>query len=325
MPVKIIDILILRDAMPSSIAITADLLASANRILAVRGRPAAFSVRATGSGARAARPLLASLPSPGDIPADLIIVPGLGFHTEASVHAGLVRKDASAAQRHLAEALHLGAEIAASCSAVFLLAATGMLDGRRATTTWWLAPLFRRLYPTVTLETDALVTRDGPITTAGAAMAQLDLMLALISRHASPKLAADCARYLVLDQRTSQAPYASMDLLAASDAQVARATKWARARLDQDFTVDELADAAGLAPRTFARRVERATGVSPVRLIQRLRIDRAVKLLETTRLPIEEIARQVGYADASTLRRLLRRETGGNPHALRSAARTKSA
>ncbi|WP_309117020.1 helix-turn-helix domain-containing protein [Saccharothrix sp.] len=95
------------------------------------------------------------------------------------------------------------------------------------------------------------------------------------------------------------------------------AERWARARLAEDVSVGDVAAAAGMSTRTFARRVERATGLSPVRFLQRLRVETALDLLATTRLPVDEIARRVGYIDPTTLRRVLRRETGRSPRDLR--------
>jgi AraC-like DNA-binding protein len=112
----------------------------------------------------------------------------------------------------------------------------------------------------------------------------------------------------------------ALGFLAAADPQIAKAEAWARARLDRAFTVDDVARAAGLAPRTFARRTESATGQSPVRFLQRLRVDAAIELIETTRLPFEEIARRVGYAEPSTLRRLLQRTAGQGPRGLRNGS-----
>ncbi|GGB33224.1 hypothetical protein GCM10011505_13410 [Tistrella bauzanensis] len=157
------------------------------------------------------------------------------------------------------------------------------------------------------LDVDALVVQDGAVTTAGAAMAQMDLMLAVIARHGGPGLAQDCARLLLLDHRRSQARYMAPGFMAATDDCIARAGAWARARLDQPFTINQLAAAMGMAPRTLARRMARATGLSPVGFVQRLRIERATELLDTTTLPLDEIARRVGYAEPSTLRRLMRR------------------
>lgn len=319
---KLIELQVLDGAMPSSVAITADVLATANRLRAARGRPPAFALRATGSGARAARGLAALvLPEPLDDTAraaDVVVVASLVATTEAAVTERLTRPDARAARRAIEAAVARGADVAASCSAVFLVASAGVLDDRRATTTWWLAPAFQRMFPRVALDAEAMVVTDGPVMTAGAAMAHLDLMLALVARHCGARTADGCARFLLLDARRSQSRYMALGFLAAQDAAVARAGRWARERLSTGVTVEALAHAADMAPRTFARRVARATGLSPVHFLQRLRVERAVELLETTELSVEAIARAVGYAEPTTLRRLLRRELGGRPRELRA-------
>lgn len=315
-----IEVLVLSGSMPSSVAITLDVLATANRLQEARGRSPAFSVRLAGSGARTAASLATGarlVTGNGVRDADVVVVPGLGMTTEEEVTVRLARRDAGLARRRLAAAVEGGAHVATSCSGAFLFAAAGLLDGRRASTTWWLAPLFRRMHPSVILDPDALVVTDGPVTTAGAAMAQMDLMLAIVARRAGARLADACARYLLLDKRRSQSRYMALGFLAAADERVARAERWARKRLGEDFTVDDFAKSAALSPRTFARRVERAVGLSPVRFLQRLRVERAVELLETTKLSLEEIARQVGYAEPSTLRRLIHRSGLSGPRHLR--------
>lgn len=320
---RLVELQVLRGAMPSCVAITADVLATANRLRAARGRPPAFALRIAGSGARTARSLVEGLSLDGGSEAtreaDVVLVASLVTVTEGAVLERLTERDVPPARRAIERAAARGAAVAASCSAVFLVASTGVLDGRRATTTWWLAPAFRRMHPAVQLDADAMVVADGPVTTAGAAMAHLDLMLALVTQHGGAALAEQCARYLLLDGRPSQARYMALGFLAAQDASVARAERWAQSQLASGVTVDALAEAAGLAPRTFARRVARATGLSPVRFLQRLRVERAVELLETTSLSVEEIARRVGYAEPTTLRRLLHREAGGTPRSLRRA------
>lgn len=317
---KHVEVLVLEAASPSSVAITLELLETANRLRRVAGRPAAFEVRLAGSGAAAARDFFGVLLARDTDPTpDVVVVPGLALATESAVLEGLQRPDMVAARDRLAHAARAGSEVASSCSAVFLAAAAGLLEGRRATTTWWLSPLFRRLYPGVRLDAEAMVVTDGGVTTAAAAMAQMDLMLSVITRHADPQLAERCARYMLLESRASQARYMAISFLVSADERIARAERWARERLDESFPIERLAEAAGLSPRTFARRVSRTTGLSPVRFLQRLRVERAVELLETTRLPLDEIARQVGYAEPSTLRRLLRREGSAGAREIRSA------
>lgn len=316
----VVEVLILKGASPSSVAITCELLQTANRMRAAAGRPPAFAVRLQGSGARAARMMFdRGLETAHAGPANVVVTPGLALADEAALVAGLARGDMAEARERLAAAFHGGAEIASSCSGVFLAASAGVLDGRRATTSWWLAPLFRRMFPAVTLETDAMVVRDGKITTAGAAMAQMDLMLSLIARHGDVALAERCARYMLLETRPSQARYMAISFLSAADERVARAERWLKTRLEETIPVAAMAEAAGLAPRTFARRVERATGLSPVRFLQRLRVERAIELLEVTQLSFDEIAARVGYADPSSLRRLLRRNGALGAREIRSA------
>jgi transcriptional regulator GlxA family with amidase domain len=313
-----VEVLLLGGSMPSSVAISFDILATANRLREAAGRPPPFAAFATGPGARALRSFSAPVGvKQGE--ADVLVVPGAGFASETEVADGLRGSEAAAARRRIGAAAASGCDIAASCSSTFLLASAGLLDGRRATTTWWLAPAFRRMFPAVHLEADAVVVADGGYTTAGAAMAHINLMLALVARCASPSLADLCARYMLLDRRGSQAPYMSLAMLCTGDEKVAKVEAWARERLADGIGVGELGAAAGLEPRTFARRVKRATGLTPVAFLQRLRVERATDLLETTRLPFEEIAHRVGYSEPSTLRRLLRQQKGVAPREVRAA------
>jgi transcriptional regulator GlxA family with amidase domain len=317
----VVEVLVLKGASPSSIAVSWELLDTANRLRAAAGRPPAFAVRLRGSGARAARVMLGSVSeAPQEAPAGVLVVPGLALVNDDAVVDGLTRKDFAAARRRLVEAFRDGAEIASSCSAVFLVASAGLLDGRRATTSWWLTPLFHRMFPAVALDTDAMVLTDGRITTAGAAMAQMDLMLSVIARHGDAALAERCARYMLAEARASQARYMAISFLSAADERISRTERWLKDRLDENVSVGAMAAVAGLAPRTFARRVERITGLSPVRFLQRLRVERAVELLETTRLSLDEIAARVGYAEPSTLRRLLRRNGSPGAREIRSAS-----
>jgi len=297
--------------MASSAAITHDVMATANRISGTTKRTPPFNVTTVRCGPNRSNASLRG--------ADLIIVPGLGTPTADELEAKL---GSAACQRlcdRLVEAFEAGAMLAAPCASTFLLAEAGLLNGRRATTTWWFAPLFRRRYPEVELVTDQIVVADWPIATAGAAMAQMDLMLAIVGRFAGPGLAKACANYLLLDERQSQAPFMAISYLAKSDSRIARAEEWVRDNIARDFAMDELAEAVALAPRTFARRVAETCGVSPIQFVQRIRIETARYLLETTRLSIEQVARQVGYAEPSTLRRLMRRETRHPPGHFRRA------
>jgi transcriptional regulator GlxA family with amidase domain len=304
-------VLEIEGCMASSAAITHDVLATANRIGAAQRVPP-FKVMTVRCGSRRNDVDLRGI--------ELVIVPGLGTPSADELVTKLKSPMCRRAVDMLSRAHARGTMLAASCASTFLLAETGLLDGRRATTTWWFAPLFRQRYLEVELLAEQMVVADWPIATAGAAMAQMDLMLAVIGRFAGPGLAKACANYLLLDERRSQAPFMAITYLASQDPKMAKAEKWVRDNVAHDFAIEELANAVALAPRTFARRVSATCGVSPIQFVQRIRLETARLLLETTRLSVDEIARQVGYAEPSTLRRLIRRDTKHPPGHFRPAA-----
>jgi transcriptional regulator GlxA family with amidase domain len=174
------------------------------------------------------------------------------------------------------------------------------------TTTWWLAPLFRKRYPAVRLDESNMIVRSGRFVTAGAALGHMDLALWLV-RAASPRLASLTAKYLIVDSRPSQSAYALSDHLAHADPIVQRFEAWARARLAQGFSLDAAAKAVGASKRTLARRMQHVLGRSPLSYVQSLRVERAMHLLKTGSASVDEVAARVGYADGATLRALLRR------------------
>jgi transcriptional regulator GlxA family with amidase domain len=225
----------------------------------------------------------------------------------------LVRALASGEMREAAAVLRKwsdrGALTAAACVGTFVLAEAALLDGEEATTTWWLAPLFRQRYPRVRLIETRLIVQSNAVVTAGAALGHLDLALALI-RRASPELASVTAKYLVADARTSQATYTIPSHLVHSDPLVHKFERWARQRLAEGFSLDQAAVALASSKRTLARRMESVLGKSPLEYFQDLRVERAVHLLETSQASVDQIAAEVGYAEGVTLRALLRRKLG---------------
>jgi transcriptional regulator GlxA family with amidase domain len=141
---------------------------------------------------------------------DLVIVPALGCKIPDTIDAALARRDVHDAVEWLRRRAADGVPVTAACTATFVLAETGLLDGGSATTTWWLAPLFRQRFPRVELDESRMIVESGRFATAGAALAHLDLVLWLVRRR-SPALAALTARYLIVDSRSSQASYAIPD------------------------------------------------------------------------------------------------------------------
>lgn len=318
---KQVEIIILSGSMLSSAAATIDILQAANALRKAEHRPPAFAIRLWGSGA----PQLAANVLDGgnlnDRP-DLVIAPGLGAFDGKVLQERLRATDALAASDRLRDyGTAGGIETAGSCSGVFLLAAAGLLHNRRATTAWWLAPLLARMFPHVDVQQAQMIVTDGSLTTAGAAFAQIDLMLTLVARHASTRIADACSRYLLMDMRQSQSAVISLEFMTAGDDRLRRMRAWAEERIGENFSIGELAKAAGMSSRTLARRLAEHTGLSPNQFLQRLRAEHATTLLETTRLPVDEVAHRVGYSDSSTLRRILMRHVGQTPHALRKAGR----
>ncbi|MCX4162916.1 MULTISPECIES: GlxA family transcriptional regulator [Paraburkholderia] len=249
---------------------------------------------------------------------DWIVVPALNRMTADVLVPTLERNDVIDALGALRSWRAGGARVAAACTGTFVLAESGLLDGGEATTTWWLSPLFRQRYPHVNLDVHRIVVPSGAAVTAGAALSHLDLGLWLI-RNNSPELASLVARYLVFDTRMSQSVYAISDHLSHSDPLVEQFDRWVREHLDATLVLDVVADGLGTSTRTLTRRLNAVLGKTPVEYIQDLRIERAVHLLKTTRLTVDRIAEQVGYADGSTLRTLLRRRTGKGVRELRGA------
>ena len=249
---------------------------------------------------------------------DVLVLPGVLATTDAEVAALLARDDLQRVLALLSRAVARGALVAASCSATFFLAAAGLLDGRAATTTWWLMPAFARRFPRVELRADRVLVDSRGVITAGSAFAHADLMLAVVARLTSPSLADLVARYLVLDRRPSQARYMVLDHLRTADPAVRAVEELVVANLARQLSLTELARAARTSSRTLARRVAAATGLTPQRFAQRVRVAHAAHLLETTREPVEHIAARVGYADPAAFRRAVRRHTGQAPRELRA-------
>lgn len=239
-------------------------------------------------------------------PADCLVVPAIGFKMPKVLEAALTRADVRDAADLLRASARRERTVTAACIGTFIMAESGLLDDQRATTTWWLAPMFRQRYPRVHLEDSSMLVKSGRFVTAGAALSHMDLALYLV-RSVSPKLASLTAKYLIVDSRPSQSAYALADHLVHVDPVVQRFEIWARARLRHGFSLDAAARAVGASKRTLARRMQAVLGQSPGGYFQTLQVERAVHLLKTETASVDDIATRVGYAEGSTLRHVLRR------------------
>ncbi|MET8451880.1 helix-turn-helix domain-containing protein [Streptomyces sp. NPDC005209] len=304
----------------SGLAALLDVLEGAN---AMRGElaqpPPAWNVTTIGFRRRVrtgAGHVVETVPVGAAEDADLLLVPALAERRPEALLAHVSGPAAAPARRLVAATRARRTPIASACTGTFLLAESGVLDGLHATTSWWLAPYFRGRYPAVTVDETRMVTSSDGVTTAGAAFGHVDLALAIV-RMNSPALAELVARYLVIDERPSQAAYTISAALAQADPTLAAFERWAREHLDQPVSIADGARAIGVSERTLQRAVRRTLGTSPVRFVQDLRVERASHLLRTTGLPLEVIARKVGYEHANTLRILLRERTGATASTLR--------
>jgi len=318
-------ILVLEGAYPSSVALTLDIL-SAAAFLSARVGVAAPRWRVYSTAAHRvslahgisidAKPLPKVSRSDGSI----WIVPGLGLESPLAAPARMEQYDALTAIKALRKHAQRGGTVAASCSSVFLLREAGLLAGRRATTSWWLAPLLQRLEKGCTVDADRMVIEDSRVVTAGAAFAQIDLLLYLLRVKFGPALADSLSRVLLVDARRAQAPFMTSSLLASGNELIDQIIAYVESALPELPSLPELAGRFGMSERTLTRHVRAATGRSTLDLLQSVRFSRARMMLATTRMTVDEIAAQVGYGDATALRRMMRKLGGATPGQFRAGA-----
>jgi transcriptional regulator GlxA family with amidase domain len=216
----------------------------------------------------------------------------------------------------LRSAYRRGAIVASLCTGAFVLAAAGLLDGRRATTHWRWTATFRDRFPAVTLQPEVLYVDEGQILSGAGAAAGIDLCLYLLRREHGAAVAAALARDLVVPPHRDggQAQYLAVPMPASCDDERLNAViSWARAHLDRRLTVDELAGRAVMSPRSFARHFKAVTGTTPHAWLLSERLHRAEELLETADLPIEDVARRAGFGTAAALREQFVRRRGVPP------------
>jgi len=210
----------------------------------------------------------------------------------------------------------------------FALAAAGLLDGRRVVTHWKFADELEARYPAVTCQRDALYLNDHNLWTCGGAAAGIDLALALVEQDLGPHAALALARYFtVFLWRSAEQPQLSASLQAQSnalrtdpDVRLARLHAWIAANLNSDLRVERLAEQFGMSPRHFARAYVAATGDTPARAVETLRLEAACRLLETSGEPIKRIAETVGFGREERMRRAFQKELGTSPLGYRTQA-----
>ena len=244
----------------------------------------------------------------------------LGDDVDTLVVAGGADMDQPSADAHLIAHLQRLAggvrRVTSVCSGAFLLAAAGLLDGRRATTHWRECDLLQQRYPHVAVEPDAIYVRDGDVWTSAGVTAGIDLALALVADDHGRAAAATVARQLVVYLRRSGGQSQFSNLLAAQSADsepIRDLLTWIPDHLNDDLSLPSLARRAHLSERQLRRVFKREVGVNPVDHVERARVEAACNLLETTQNPIAEIARVCGFATPETMNRAFRRRLNTTP------------
>jgi transcriptional regulator GlxA family with amidase domain len=271
--------------------------------------PAAGPVRSSSGAALTAERL------PAEERLDTLLVAGGRGTRQAMRDAevlALVRAAAGGARR-----------IASVCTGAFLLAAAGLLDGRRATTHWRWAASLARQFPAVQVEPDRIFVRDGEVWTSAGISAGIDLALALIADDLGEAMAKRTAQELVVYHRRpgGQSQFSALLDLDRADGRFGPVLAWARERLAEPLPVKRLADRAAMSPRHFARRFAAETGTTPAKAVERLRLEAARERVEAGAEPIDRIAAATGFGDPERMRRAFLRAFGQPPQGLRRAAR----
>jgi transcriptional regulator GlxA family with amidase domain len=280
--------------------------ASANDLAAGAGGARPYELRVVAQGGKSvmasAGVTLATSPlsKPSEALDTLLVAGGEGVEAAAEnpVLVEWVRQRATQARR-----------VASVCTGAFLLAAAGLLDGRRAATHWNYCAKLAQRFPAVRVEPEPIFVCDGPVWTSAGVTAGIDLALALVEEDLGRSMALAVARYLVvfLKRPGGQAQFSAALALQAADDKFGALHDWINKHLASDLSLSALADQAGMSERSFSRHYAEATGQTPARAIERLRVEAAQRLLSESRLPVKRIAQRCGFGSEETLRRSFHR------------------
>lgn len=303
-------VLIYQGAQLAAVHGLTDLFGVANRIAAEHEsaqlpllRVSHWQVDARGMPART----FDSHPGPDQPMMAVLVPPSIAEFTEDQAPPALLQW---LRQQHAA-----GTVLGGVCIGSIMLARSGLLDGRSATTHWSSAKSFAASYPAVRLEADKPIVDDGDLITSAGLMAWSELGLRLVDRLMGPSVAADTARFLVIEHSASASQCGSnfAPLLRHGDGAVLKVQHWLQASGAVDVSVSAMAQEANLEERTFLRRFRTATGLKPTEYCQHLRVGKARQMLEFTNGTIDHIAWTVGYQDPSAFRAIFKKITGLSP------------
>ncbi len=240
---------------------------------------------------------------------NLIIIPSLNHNYQKSV------KGNKELIYWIAKQYKEGAEIASICTGAFLLASTGLLDGRSCSTHWSVADNFKNMFPKVNLQPDKLITDENGIYTNGGAYSFLNLVIYLVEKYYDRQTAIFCSKVFQIEpDRNSQSAFAIFTgQKSHGDEMVIKAQAYIESKLDEKVSVEHLSSRFAVGRRNFDRRFIKATGNTPVEYSQRVKIESAKKAIETSRRTINEVMYEVGYSDVKAFREVFRKITGMSP------------
>lgn len=302
------------DCSITNIEGTLQILNRVNDYLVDGGRPPLFITELVGSqpDIRMQKGLFTISPNIliQDLPAtDLILIP--------SVHGDKqkILADNRELLAWITHQYHNGAAVASMCIGAFLLAGTGLLDGKSCTTHWQFVDEFSRLFPGVNLLVDKIITDENNIYTSGGAYSWLNLILYLIEKYAGRQIAVQCAKGFQIDiHRTSQSPFIIFNgQKDHEDTAIRQAQDFIEKNIHSRITVGQLASLFALGRRNFERRFKKATGNTVMEYIQRAKMEVVKKSLENSRLGVNEAMDKVGYSDPKTFRIVFKKVTGLSP------------
>lgn len=308
----------------SSLAILLDIFSAANAILARQKSDVKFNLKTLANQPSVRSKSGLKITPDGlldDLSAtDVVMLPGIWIEGKHEIDEILKQSGAQKLIRILQTTDWGDTIIAASCSGGMFLAESGLLDGHKTTVTWWLESHCKKRWPKVKINSAQTIVESGNFITAGAVFSQIDLCLNIISRFGGKILARECSNFLLLRERGSQTADIGIKYLSANDRLIAKAEHWVAQNIATKFDLLHLTNHLGVGSRTFARRLKQCLNLTPIAFVQRIRVEKAVEMLELTNLTLDEISFKVGYENASSLSKLIRKQTGQTARSLRTSA-----
>jgi transcriptional regulator GlxA family with amidase domain len=311
---KTISILVPESSVMQAIADPQYLFTAVNQFLAVSGKKPLFHVQLVGAGREVklngglftvrTDKVLEEVET-----TDLIFIPALFGDMPQAIHQNRPLVP------WIADQYHKGAEVASLCVGAFLLASTGLLNGRKCSTHWGFTQEFRQMFPEVEVTDGSIVTEEHRLYSSGGANSYWNLLLHLVEKYTDRETAILASKYFAIDiDRDSQAAFAMFKgQKGHNDTAIRKAQEHIEKNIHEKITVDELADTFGVGRRTFERRFKQATRNSVLEYIQRIKIEAAKRSFETSRKNINEVMFDVGYSDTKAFRTIFRKITGLTP------------